>query len=124
MKNKTPLPLMEQLIMVFVFALTAALCLQGFSLADRISRRQESREKAVVLAQNMAEALKASSGDLEAASQLLDDFSDDSDFTVQVIPLSTENPYLGSARIVVTYEEESIFELTIAWQEVRKNAKP
>ena len=30
MKNKAPLPLMEQLIMVLVFALAAALCLQGF----------------------------------------------------------------------------------------------
>lgn len=124
MKNKTPLPLMEQLIMVLVFALTAALCLQGFSLADRISRRQEAREKAVVLAQNMAEALKSRSGDLEAASRLLEDFSEDSDFVVQVIPVSTEDPYLDSARIVVTYEEEAIFEITVAWQEVSKNEIP
>ena len=124
MKNKTPLPLMEQLIMVLVFALTAALCLQGFSLADRISHRQEAREKAVVLSQSMAEALKASSGDPEAASRLLDDFPEDSDFTVQVIPVSTEDPYLGSARIMVTYEDENIFEITVAWQEVSKNEVP
>ena len=124
MKNKTPLPLMEQLIMVLVFALTAALCLQGFSQADRISRRQEAREKAVVLAQNMAEALKAGYGDPEAASRLPEDFSEDSDFAVQIIPVSTEDPYLGSARIVVTYEEETIFEITVAWQEVSKNEIP
>jgi len=124
MKNKTPLPLMEQLIMVLIFALTAALCLQGFSLADHMSRRQEAREKAVVMAQNMAEALKASSGDLEAASRLLEDFPEDPDFVVQVIPASTEDPDLGSARIVVTYEEENIFEITVGWQEVSKNAVP
>lgn len=124
MKNKTPLPLMEQLIMVLVFALTAALCLQGFSLADRISRRQEAREKAVVLAQNMAETLKSGSGDLEASSRLPEDFSEDSDFAVQIIPVSTEDPYLGSARIVVTYKEETIFEITVAWQEVSKNEIP
>lgn len=124
MKNKTPLPLMEQLIMVLVFALTAALCLQGFSLADRISRRQEAREKAVVLAQNMAEAIKISSGNLEAASRLLDDFSEDPDFVVQIIPVSTEDHYLGSSRIVVAYKEENIFEITVAWQEVSKNEVP
>lgn len=124
MKNKTPLPLMEQLIMVLVFALTAALCLQGFSLADRISRRQEAREKAVVLAQNMAETLKTSYGDLEAAYRLLDDSPADSYFTIQVIPVSTEDPYLGSARIMVTYEEENIFEIAVAWQEVSKNEVP
>lgn len=124
MKNKTPLPLMEQLIMVLVFALTAALCLQGFSLADRISRRQEAREKAVVLAQNLAESLKAGSGDLEAVSRLLDDFPEDPDFVIQVIPVSTDDPHLGSARIVVTYEEEAIFEITVAWQEVSRNEIP
>ena len=124
MKNKTPLPLMEQLIMVLVFALTAALCLQGFSLADRISHRQEAREKAVVLAQNTAEALKSNSGDLEAATRLMEDFPENSDFTIQVIPISTEDPYLGSARIMVTYEEEIIFEITVAWQEVSKNEVP
>lgn len=124
MKNKAPLPLMEQLIMVLIFALTAALCLQGFSLADRMSRRQEAREKAVVLAQNLAESLKANSGDLEAASRLLDDFSEDPDFVIQVISVSTDDPYLGSARIVVTYEEEAIFEITVAWQEVSKNEVP
>lgn len=124
MKNKTPLPLMEQLIMVLVFALTAALCLQGFSLADRISRRQEAREKAVVLAQNLAESLKAGSGDLEATSRLLDDFPEDPDFVIQVIPVSTDDPHLGSARIVVTYEEEAIFEITVAWQEVSRNEIP
>ena len=124
MKNKTPLPLMEQLIMVLVFALTAALCLQGFSLADRISRRQEAREKAIVLAQNLAESLKAGSGDLEAVSRLLDDFPEDPDFVIQVIPVSTDDPHLGSARIVVTYEEEAIFEITVAWQEVSRNEIP
>ena len=124
MKNKTPLPLMEQLIMVLVFALTAALCLQGFSLADRISRRQEAREKAVVLAQNLAESLKAGSGDLEVASRLLDDFPEDPNFVIQVIPVSTDDPYLGSARIVVTYEAEAIFEITVAWQEVSRNEIP
>ena len=61
MKNKAPLPMMEQLIMILVFALTASLCLQGFSLADRMSRRHEAREQAVVLAQNTAETLKACS---------------------------------------------------------------
>ena len=124
MKNKAPLPLMEQLIMVLVFALTAALCLQGFSLADRISRRQEAKETAAMLAQNMAETLKACSGDPEAASRLIDDLPENPGFTVQAIPISTENPLLGCARNVVTYEEETIYELTIAWQEVSKNAVP
>ena len=39
MKSKAPLALMEQLVMVLVVALAAALCLQAFTLADQISRR-------------------------------------------------------------------------------------
>ena len=78
MKSKAPLPLMEQLIMVLVFALTAALCLQGFSLADRFSNHQEAQAKAVVMAQNAAEMLKYTHGDFVAASEHLGGFVDDS----------------------------------------------
>ena len=143
MKNKAPLPLMEQLIMVLVFALTAALCLQGFALAERLSHRQEARERAVIMAQNAAETLKACSGDFKAARGLLggtwDETSweipydasgsllttpEDAAFLVQASPLDTGDALLGSAHIQVLREEETLFELTIAWQEVNKNANP
>jgi len=143
MKNKAPLPLMEQLIMVLVFALTAALCLQGFSLADRMSRRHEAREKAVVMAQNAAETLKACSGDFEAActilggsheenawsipydasGKLLAD-SENAVFMVHAIPTASDHDLLGTARIQVLYAEKNIFEITIAWQEVSTDAVP
>lgn len=143
MKNKAPLPLMEQLIMILVFALTAALCLQSFSLADRMSRRNESREKAVVMAQNTAETLKACSGDFETAYSILGGFrdgnawlipydesgrllatSENAVFLVSAIPTTSGHDLLGTARIQVLYEEETIFEITIAWQEVNTDAVP
>ena len=34
MRSKTPLALMEQMVMVLVFALAAALCLQVFVVSD------------------------------------------------------------------------------------------
>lgn len=61
MRSKAPLALMEQLVMVLVFALSAAFCLRIFVMSDRISRDNEAAARAVVLAQNMAEALKGSS---------------------------------------------------------------
>ena len=82
MKNKTPLPLMEQLIMILVFALSAALCLQGFALADHLSRQQKSREKAVVIAQNIAETLKAFSGDYASAFEQTGGVWDGSDWNI------------------------------------------
>ena len=67
MRSKAPLALMEQLVMVLVFALAAALCVQVFVLSGQTSRWNESRDRALVEAQNAAEILKGLSGDYEAA---------------------------------------------------------
>ena len=55
MRSKTPLALMEQMVMVLVFALAAALCLQVFVVTDRMSERNKDIDHAVLLAQNTAE---------------------------------------------------------------------
>ena len=67
MRNKSPLALMEQLVMVLVFALAAALCLQVFMFADLTSERNAAIDRAVTECQNAAEILKASGGDLAHA---------------------------------------------------------
>ncbi len=69
MRSKTPLALMEQVVMVLVFALAAALCLQVFELADRTSRRNEAIDRAVQVCQTAAETLKAAGGDVAHAQQ-------------------------------------------------------
>ena len=132
MKNKAPLPLMEQLIMILVFALTAALCLQGFSLADRISRRQQARQEAVILAQNTAELLKYTHGDYDSiAAQQNGEWDEqcltifyDGDKQLHIIPQETTSPFLGSAQIRVTHLEDILFELTVSWQEVTDYESP
>ena len=57
MKQKTSLLLMEQLVMILVFALAAARGLQIFAKADAISQETARRDRAVVLARNAAELL-------------------------------------------------------------------
>lgn len=59
MRSKSPLALMEQLVMVLVFALAAALCLQVFAFSDQTSERNETIDRAVMECQNVAETLKA-----------------------------------------------------------------
>ena len=63
MRNKAPLALMEQLVMVLVFALAAALCVQALVLADNRSREMEHRDRALLEAQNAVETLKSCGGD-------------------------------------------------------------
>lgn len=69
MRSRSPLPLMEQLVMVLVFALAAALCLQAFAFADRMSVRNRAVDRAVVECQRAAEILKMS-GDATELAQM------------------------------------------------------
>lgn len=59
MKSKAPLSLMEQMVMILVFALAAALCLQAFVKSDQLSRRQEAQSRASTLCQSVAELIKS-----------------------------------------------------------------
>ncbi|MEI3306106.1 MAG: hypothetical protein V8R40_08850 [Dysosmobacter sp.] len=47
MRSKAPLALMEQLVMVLVFALAAALCVQVFVLSGQTSRWNAARDRAL-----------------------------------------------------------------------------
>jgi len=71
MRSKAPLAMLEQLVMLLVFALAAALCLQAFVLADRISKDSALYDHAVLDVQQAAEAVKHCGGDLQQAQQLL-----------------------------------------------------
>ena len=64
-ESKAPLVLMEQVIMVLVFALVAAMCIQAFALARSISLRMAERDHAMNISQTLAETVKAYGGSLE-----------------------------------------------------------
>ena len=63
MKSKAPLLLMEQMVMLLVFALAAALCLQAFVKSDSLSQRSQERDRAMTLCQTAAETIRACRGD-------------------------------------------------------------
>lgn len=109
MKSRASLVLMEQLLMVLVFALAAALCLRGFAKAEEISVRTARRDEAVWIAQNAAELLKAGE-EPEVPSE--------SGFTLVIQETDTAIPGFRQAEIRVSYEEDVLFTLTTGWQEV------
>ena len=53
MTNKAPLALIEQTVMLLIFSVAAALCLQAFAWANRISCENAARDEAVLQAQNI-----------------------------------------------------------------------
>ena len=65
MKSKAPLLLMEQMVMLLVFALAAALCLQAFVKSDGLSRRSEARDRAMTLGCGRVIFLGATGGRLD-----------------------------------------------------------
>ena len=141
MRSKSPLALMEQVIMVLVFALAAALCLQVFVLSDQMSEKNRDTDRAVLLAQNTAEMIKACGGVEEAAeavggtirqtmwsSYYYEDLTPAPDaesgyYHVDVLPGNSGVEGLGQASIEVFRWDgnEGLFVLTVAWQEVNGN---
>ncbi|WP_295586490.1 hypothetical protein [uncultured Oscillibacter sp.] len=142
MRSRAPLVLMEQLVMVLVFALAAALCVQVFAFSDRASRHYADQDRAVAAAQNAAEVLKGCGGDFaEAAGQYGGDWngavwgiSYDGDwqpcqeqsraaYHVLVTPAESDQPLLGCAQAAVyTASGEMLFSIPVAWQEVTGHA--
>ena len=61
-RSRAPLALMELTVMLLVFALAAALCLQAFVVSSRQAAQSQARDTAVRLAQTAAETLKAAGG--------------------------------------------------------------
>ena len=135
MKSRAPLALMEQAVMVLVFALAAALCLRAFVLADGISRRVEATDRAVLWAESAADTLKARNGDLaQAAAELggnldgqrwtisLDEnwreTAGEPTYTLTAQPIQSGQPLLGRTQIDVAEKNgESLFSLEVCWQE-------
>lgn len=137
MKSKAPLILMEQMAMLLVFALAAALCLQAFVKSDSISSRARDRDKAVTLAQTVAETVRSMGGSPEqaipaAAEKLgypggqptLEQSFDEAwsavegegayRLEVQGTPTGVEG--LNAALVRVWAEEDLLFSVEIAWQ--------
>ena len=137
MKSKATVAMMEQLVMVLVLALAAALCLQVFVLADHISRTCEAQDHAVLAAQSAAETVKGVAGDCAQAAEHFGGNWDgqawiisydaswqqsseaDAAYHVLVVPAESGQDLLGAANITVeSMDGDALFQLSVAWQEV------
>ena len=142
MKSKAPLVMMEQTVMLLVFALAAALCLQAFVKSDQLSRRMEARDRAVFLCQTAAETVRHCKGDMAQAAALLEapypyngagsplEIHYNEDWTLsgtreyayclKALPVDSGVMGLGKAAVSVvdTRSGEPLFEIEAAWQEV------
>ena len=121
MRSKTPLVLMEQLVMVVVFAMAAAICLQVFGLSEKLSEKNEDVAAAAFLAQNTAEELKNSHGDILLEWEEADGiYYLEEAYRMEVRMEDTEED-LQKVNLQVLKDGAVLFEIPVAWQEVKRN---
>jgi len=134
MRSKAPLGAIEQVIMLLVFALAAAVCLRGFAWADSTSKHNRNCDLAIAEAQSAAAVLQHSGGDLAAAAEIMGGRVDGQRWTVRyderweqtdgegAFALLVESrpaaALMGAAEVTVTGDGERLAELTVSWQEV------
>lgn len=128
-RSKAPLALMEQIIMILVFALAAAVCMQAFVYSNELSKNGAKKEQASTYVQEVAEHCKAYQGDLTLVQEKLGGTLEKDTLVVsyaeenmKVIlekqPVSSEsNTLLEKAKVYAKEDEgEMIFSIEIAWQ--------
>ncbi len=139
MRDRSFLSVIEQVVMVLVFALAAALCLRAFVFADQVSRSCEERDRAILSVQSAAETVKHFRGNLErAAGQLGGTVQDgvllvrydtdwqiseaDGVFVLSVGAIDSGDDLLGCAAVCVRDSDgNEIFSVNVYWQEVGGN---
>ncbi len=135
-RSGASLVLIEQVIMLLVFALAAALCLKAFVWADTESAAVAERDKAMLRAQNAAEVIK-NEGDVAAAGFLGGKaegerwiISYDGEwqpaegvgvYTLTAEPKEDELQYMSAACVEIYKGEKLLASLDVAWQEVAKD---
>lgn len=135
MKRSASLLLIELTIMLLIFSLAAALCVQAFVWADNRSRQSANEDMALFHARNAAEVLKHCNGDFALAAQTHGGSWDGvwkiayngkweitegaAKYSLLVEPVDTAQELLGQAKLIVRNEDGTVLaELTVCWQEV------
>ena len=108
MGRKTALMLTELLVMLLVFSLAAAACLGIFAQARLMAEETARRDRAVLLARNTAELLKAGRDPALADIQGLE---------LEISRKNSGIPGFCQAKITVIYEKAPVFILDTGWQE-------
>ncbi len=135
MNNKGILALLEQVLMLLVFAVAAAVCIRAFVWADAKAVRNGKVDRAYVAAQSAAEVVKHTAGEFPRAAQLHGGRGEEASwvlhydenwkmtgengcYTVTVEKIPSQEPLLGCAQVTVTEDGEILCCLKICWQEV------
>lgn len=118
MKSKTPLALIEIMVMLLIFSMTAALCLQAFLWSRQTSEDVLLQDEAVLLAQNTAEKIKHCRGDFAGEAWEEAAAAESENCVVQVTLLDGQTAGLGCASVAIKDRKGNLlYTLPVSWQE-------
>ena len=137
MKSKSTLVMIEHIVMLLVFVLATTVCVRMFVTSDRLSRKYEATDRAVLVAQNTAECIKENGATVFFAKEAEEPTGAytrtlfyDKDWTateeadaefIETVTCVAEDRFLFRAEIVIsTAEGTELFRLPVA---VRKEAE-
>ena len=136
MKRNASLALIEQVIMLLILIIAAALCMKAFVWSDQKSLYYGDRDRAMVELQSAAEVLKANGGDFSAAAAAYGgsatqtrwvlEFDENwnptssvGTYRIYATAVACDVDYLGCATLTAQPAAGDILaQLTVSWQEV------
>ena len=134
MRSRASLSVLEQLIMLLIFALAAAICLRAFAWADVASERSAACDRAMREAQNAAAVIRQTRGNMADAAELWGGSVRDGSWVIgydeswnradgtscllKVTPIDDGIGLLGQAAVSVERNGQQLAALEVAWQEV------
>ena len=134
MKNKTSLLLIEQALLLLVFALASAICLRAFVWADVQSEENADCDRAMIEVQNAVEIAKTVRGDWMRAAAIYGGAGNEEGwsirydnewnqgpemqpFVLRVTDTESGSPFLGTASVQMWDGDTILLETQAAWQE-------
>ena len=118
MKHRASLSLLEQVLMLLVFAVAAVVCLQAFAWSGQTSRSMERQDQALILAQNAAETLKHTH-DSDETAKIFEEQARNNGWTLTITPTDSDRDLLSTAVVEIRDGAQCLARLPVAWQEVR-----
>lgn len=128
--RKSSLFLMELIIVLFFFALCAAVCVNMFAKANLINQQSYELNKSIIAAQNAAQCFKAADSNTEKLADLLSGAADvnvvkigydknwqnteiENAVYIMNIVINKNNGNLSKAKITVTKADKVIYSLEV-----------
>ena len=118
MKHRSSLALLEQILMLLVFAVAAVVCLQAFAWSGQTSKDMVRQDEALLMAQNAAETLKHTH-DPDETTRIFEEQAESHGWTLTVTPTDSHPDLMAAAVVEVWDGERCLAHLPVAWQEVR-----